>query len=84
MYKLKEKKILKVASKDAIHPLPCMNSMPRGLHMGTDTPFTEESFQAGGCAGIMLSGRNLTGSLIWPLNDRWGHGAPKQREEVTV
>ena len=38
MYKLKKKKkILKVASKDAIDPLPCMNSMPRGLHVRTDT-----------------------------------------------
>lgn len=32
-----KKKVLKVASKGAIDPLPCLNSMPRGLHMGTDT-----------------------------------------------
>jgi hypothetical protein len=36
-----------------------------GLHVGTDTPFIGEKFLAGGCMGIMLSGRNVGGLLIW-------------------
>ena len=49
--------------------IPCLAWTPcLGVYIWgqTLTPFTEESFQAGGFTGIMLSGRNLRGSLIWP------------------